>query len=145
MWSYCTCRKISLNFVRKLGIWHSTGIYSQTAFKSNSYLFWIAVYFVFQKKVWKSCGFPGLYPRTPSLDSSLTFMQPLRPAILATVETKTVFLDFLELKSLQGKKKLHHISYLPTVYGWTKSEKSRFFEFCRLMFANQKKSLLPVA
>ena len=56
MWSYCTCRKISLNFVRKLGIWHSTGIYSQTAVKSNSYLFWLAVYFVFQKKVWKSCG-----------------------------------------------------------------------------------------
>lgn len=124
MWSNCTCRKISLNFVRKLGIWHSTGIYSQTAFKSNSYLFWIAVYFVFQKKVWKSCGSPGLYPRTRSLDSSLTFMQPLRPAILATVETKTVFLVFLELKSLQGKKKA--TSHFISTYGlWMDEQREK--------------------
>ena len=118
MWSYCTCRKISLNFVRKLGI-------SQTAFKSNSYLFWIAVYFVFKKRYERVVVL--LFPRTRSLDSSLTFMQPLRPAILATVETKTVFLDFLELKSLQGKKKA--TSHFISTYGlWMdeKREKSIF-------------------
>ena len=71
------------------------------ALKSSSNLVWIAEYFVFQERVSISFGFPLHANANPV---QITNFKPLRSAILATVEAKIDFLDFLEFKALRAPK-----------------------------------------
>ena len=68
------------------------------------------------------------YTQTQIKVRLLFLIKPLRSAILVTIEAKIVFLIFFE--SASSSKKLHHVSYLPKGYLWTKGEKNWFFDFC---------------